>query len=194
MFALLERVLQPTRLPERPEPPPGLIAFYWHFARQARGLFAALFVAGLVVALLDSLIPVAIGRIVTLVTASAPDRLFADSWPLLAAIALLLAVRPFAIMAQNLVANQAIAANVGNLVRWQSHWHVARQSWAFFQNDFAGRIANKVMQTGPAIRESLVSLITGVWYIWCTAPARWFCSAPPTAGWRCPCSPGSSAT
>jgi ATP-binding cassette, subfamily B, multidrug efflux pump len=165
MFALLERVLQPTRLPERPEPPPGLIAFYWHFARQAKGLFAALFVAGLVVALLDSLIPVAIGRIVTLVTASAPDRLFADSWPLLAAIALLLAVRPFAIMAQNLVANQAIAANVGNLVRWQSHWHVARQSWAFFQNDFAGRIANKVMQTGPAIRESLVSLITGVWYI-----------------------------
>jgi ATP-binding cassette subfamily B multidrug efflux pump len=42
---------------------------------------------------------------------------------------------------------------------------VARQSWAFFQNDFAGRIANKVMQTGPAVRESLVSLLTAVWYI-----------------------------
>ena len=41
----------------------------------------------------------------------------------------------------------------------------SRQSWAFFQNDFAGRIANRVLQTGPAIRESLVALITGVWYI-----------------------------
>jgi ATP-binding cassette subfamily B multidrug efflux pump len=42
---------------------------------------------------------------------------------------------------------------------------VVRQSWAFFQNDFAGRIANRVMQTGPAIRESLVSLLTAVWFI-----------------------------
>jgi ATP-binding cassette subfamily B multidrug efflux pump len=61
--------------------------------------------------------------------------------------------------------NQAIAANVANRIRWQNHWHVARQSWAFFQNDFAGRIATRVMQTGPAIRESLVSLLTAVWFI-----------------------------
>ena len=54
---------------------------------------------------------------------------------------------------------------VTSLIRWQSHWHVVRQSWPFFQNDFAGRIANRVMQTGPAVRESLVALITGVWYI-----------------------------
>ena len=63
-------------------------------------------------------------------------------------------LRPLAITAQNLLANQAIAANVSNLIRWQNHWHVVRQSWAFFQNDFAGRIANRVMQTGPAMRES----------------------------------------
>ena len=42
------------------------------------------------------------------------------------------------------------------MIRWQSHWHVVRQSWTFFQNDFAGRIANRVMQTGPALRESVV--------------------------------------
>ena len=74
--------------------------------------------------------------------------------------------------AQNLVTNQAIAANVANMIRWQNHWHVVRQSWAFFQNDFAGRIANRVMQTGPAIRESLVALITGVWYILVYGTAR----------------------
>ena len=166
MFGVLERVLEPTAPPDRPEPPLGLTAFYWHFARQAKGLFAALFVAGFAVALLDATVPVFVGRVVSLLTASPPERLFADHWHLLAGMALvLLVVRPAALTAQNLIANQAIAANVGNLIRWQSHWHVVRQSWAFFQNDFAGRIASKIMQTGPAVRESLVSLLTAVWYI-----------------------------
>jgi ATP-binding cassette subfamily B multidrug efflux pump len=166
VFSFFENALEPTAIPAQAEPPTGLVAFYWHFARQARGLFAALFVAGLVVALLDSLIPVFMGRVVALITATAPDRLFAESWHILAGMALvLLMVRPLAITLQNLIANQAISANMANLIRWQNHWHVARQAWTFFQNDFAGRIATKVMQTGPALRESLVSLITGVWYI-----------------------------
>jgi ATP-binding cassette subfamily B multidrug efflux pump len=166
MFALFERRLKPTATPTHPEPPPGLIAFYWHYARQAKGLLAGLFAAGFAVALLDSLIPVFIGRIVTLITGSPPERLFATFWPLLLTMAVvLLVLRPAVLTLQNIVANQAIAANVGNLVRWQSHWHVVRQSWSFFQNDFAGRIANRVMQTGPAIRESLVALLTAVWYI-----------------------------
>ena len=166
MFALFERQLQPTTTPRRPEPPPGLIAFYWHFARQAKGLFAGLFAAGFALALLDSLIPVFMGRIVTLITSSRPETLFATYWPPLAGMALvLLVLRPLALTMQNIMANQAIAANVTTLIRWQTHWHVVRQSWTFFQNDFAGRIANRVMQTGPAIRESLVALLTAVWYI-----------------------------
>jgi ATP-binding cassette subfamily B multidrug efflux pump len=51
------------------------------------------------------------------------------------------------------------------LIRWQSHWHVVRQSWPFFQNDFAGRIANRVMQTASSLRESAMSSIRAVWYI-----------------------------
>jgi ATP-binding cassette subfamily B multidrug efflux pump len=166
MFALFERLLPPTALPEHPEPPPGLVGFYWHYARQAKRLFIGLFAAGFVVALLDSLIPVFMGRIVTLITATKPETLFADFWPIFAGMALvLLVLRPLALTSQNIMANQAIAANVGNMIRWQSHWHVVRQSWAFFQNDFAGRIANRVMQTGPSIRETLTALITAVWYI-----------------------------
>ena len=166
MFSLFERLLKPTAIPERAEPPPDFVAFFWHFARQAKGLFAALFAAGLLVALLDSTIPVFMGRIVTLITASPPDELFAKFWPHLLGMALVLLIaRPFALTAQNLIANQAISANVSNRIRWQNHWHVVRQSWTFFQNDFAGRIANRVMQTGPAIRETLVALLTSVWYI-----------------------------
>ena len=166
MFALFERLLKPTLPPEHPEPPAGLMGFYWHYARQAKGLFIGLFVAGFFVALLDSMIPVFIGHIVTLITASRPEQLFAEHGPILIGMALvLLVLRPLALTTQNIMANQAIAANVSNMIRWQNHWHVVRQSWAFFQNDFAGRIANRVMQTGPSIRESIVALVTAIWYI-----------------------------
>jgi len=166
MFTLFERLLRPTAISDAPEPPPGLIAFYWHFARQAKGLFVALFFAGFIVALLDITIPVFIGRVVTLVTTSKPEELFAQSWPvLLGMAAVLVIVRPLVIIMQHTIMNQAIAANVGNRIRWQNHWHVVRQSWTFFQNDFAGRIANRVMQTGPAMRESMVALLTAVWFI-----------------------------
>ena len=148
------------------EPPPDFVAFFWHFARQAKGLFAALFAAGLLVALLDSTIPVFMGRIVTLITSGPPQELFSRFGPHLIGMALVLLVaRPFALATQNLIANQAISANVSNRIRWQNHWYVVRQSWAFFQHDFAGRIANRVMQTGPAIRETIVALLTSVWYI-----------------------------
>lgn len=166
MFRFLERSLKTTVTPDHPVPPPGLVAFYWHFARQAKGHFIGLFAAGLVVALLDVTIPVFIGQVVTLVTHTKPDDLLTTAWPTLLGMAVvLLVLRPLAFTTQHFLMNQAIAANVSNRIRWQNHWHVVRQSWSFFQNDFAGRIATRVMQTGPAIRESLVALLTAVWFI-----------------------------
>src|SRR5262250_819165 len=107
MFALFERLLKPTALPEQPEPPSGLIGFYWHFARQAKGLFIGLFIAGFAVALLDSLVPVFIGRVVTLITSAKPEQLIHDYWHLLAAMAVvLLVLRPLALTSQNVMANQ----------------------------------------------------------------------------------------
>ncbi len=87
----------------------------------------------------------------------------AGNWPGWRSVLLLL--RPAALLAQYGITNQAIAANLMNLIRWQSHWHVVRQSWTFFQNDFAGRVATRVMQVGPALRESVVSATNAVWYI-----------------------------
>ena len=166
LFSLFESLLDPTASPADGAPPAGLAAFYWFYARQARILVIALFVAGSLVALLDTTIPVFIGRIVTMVSRERPDTLLRDNWrQFLGMAAILLIARPAALFLQSLVTNQAIAPGFSNLVRWQNHWHVVRQSWTFFQNDFAGRIAQRVMQPGPALRESVVSGTNAVWYI-----------------------------
>jgi ATP-binding cassette, subfamily B, multidrug efflux pump len=147
-------------------PPPGLMAFYWHFVKQTKWLYLAMLVTGLLVALIDTLIPVFIGRLVGLM--SEPDRkaaLAVQLPSLLAMAGLLLIGRPLAQMIDSLVRNNAVIPGVTTLIRWQSHWHVLRQSWSFFQDDFAGRIANRVMNTSNALRESVVSSIRAVWYI-----------------------------
>jgi ATP-binding cassette subfamily B multidrug efflux pump len=161
-------------------PPRGLLGFYWHFARQARGLFGALFVAGLCVALLDALIPIFIGTLVALLAAHGPDALWAEASHVLLGMALVLLVgRPVAITAQNLITQQGIVPGVTSMIRWQAHWHVVRQGWAFFQEDFAGRIATRVMQAGPALRESIVQSVNAVWYIlvYGTGAMLWLASA-----------------
>ncbi len=164
-FAFFERRIRPTRVPEAP-PPQGLAAFYWHFVRQTRGLYAAMFATGLVVALIDTSIPVFIGKLVALMQTSDRAAAFASALPALVGMGLLVLIgRPLALLADSLVRNNAVVPGATNLIRWQSHWHVVRQSWPFFQNDFAGRIANRVMQTGNAVRECVVSSIRAIWYI-----------------------------
>src|SRR5499433_2477614 len=166
LFRYFETLLEPTALPPQGPPPAGLGAFYWHYARQARGLVVALFVTGFIVALIDTTIPVFVGRVITLVSSHEPGSLLRNSWPPLLGMALVVLVaRPLAMLLQNMITNQAIIPGLSNLIRWQSHWHVVRQSWSFFQNDFAGRIAQRVMQTGPSLRESVVAATNAVWYI-----------------------------
>ncbi|MBX3635302.1 MAG: ABC transporter ATP-binding protein [Rubrivivax sp.] len=165
MFAFFESRLAPTARPGS-APPQALLAFYWHYVRQARGLFGAMFATGLLVALMDTLIPVFIGRIVALMEAADRAAALQAALPsLLGMAALVLVGRPVALLLDSLVRNNAVVPGVTSLIRWQSHWHVVRQSWPFFQNDFAGRIANRVMQTSNAVRESVVSSIRAVWYI-----------------------------
>ncbi len=155
-----------TASPGPGAPPPGLLAFYWHFVSQTKGWYAAMFAASLAVALLDTVIPLFIGRLVSLMESADRQAALAREWPMLAAmVALVLLVRPLAILADIAIRHNALIPGATSLIRWQSHWHVVRQSWPFFQNDFAGRIANRVMQTAHALRESTMASIRSVWYI-----------------------------
>jgi ATP-binding cassette subfamily B multidrug efflux pump len=166
LYRYLESRIRGTASPGPGEPPAGLAAFYWHFMRQTKGWYAAMFATSLAVALLDTAIPYFIGQIVALMEAADRQAALAQHWPvLLGMIVVVVVLRPLAILLDVAVRLNAVIPGATSLIRWQSHWHVVRQSWTFFQNDFAGRIANRVMQTAQSLRESAMAGIRAVWYI-----------------------------
>ena len=125
-----------------------------------------MFATSLAVALIDTVIPVFIGKLVSLMEATDRHAALAQQWPMLMGmVVLMLLVRPLVLLADIAIRQNALIPGATSLIRWQSHWHVVRQNWSFFQNDFAGRIANRVMQTANALRESVMSAIRAVWYI-----------------------------
>ena len=166
MFSYLQSRICGTASAGPGAPPRGLLAFYWHFVRQTKRWYAFMFATSLAVALIDTVIPVFIGKLVSLMEAADRHAALAEQSPLLLAMAvLMLIVRPLVLLADIAIRQNALIPGVTSLIRWQSHWHVVRQNWSFFQNDFAGRIANRVMQTANALRESVMSAIRAVWYI-----------------------------
>ena len=166
MFSYLQSRIRGTASAGPGAPPRGLLAFYWHFVRQTKRWYALMFVTSLAVALIDTVIPVFIGKLVSLMEAADRNAALAEQSPLLfAMVVLMLIVRPLVLLADIAIRQNALIPGVTSMIRWQSHWHVVRQNWSFFQNDFAGRIANRVMQTANALRESVMSAIRAVWYI-----------------------------
>ena len=166
MFKYLQSRVRGTATTGPSAPPQGLLAFYWHFVRQTKGWYAAMFVTSLVVALIDTLIPLFIGALVSLMQAAERKAALAAQAPLLTGMLVaVLIVRPLVLLVDVAIRQNALIPGVTSLIRWQSHWHVIRQGLPFFQNDFAGRIANRVMQTAMALRESVMSAIRAVWYI-----------------------------
>ena len=166
LFRLFESQVQATAQPPAGAPPTGLLAFYWHYIRQARGLFLGMLLSCLLVALSDTVTPVLIGKLVALMTATDRSAALQGAMPqLLGMLLFMLVLRPAVLLFDSLLRFNAVMPGLTSMVRWQNHWHVVRQSWPFFQDDFAGRIANRVVQTGNALRESAVSGIRAIWYI-----------------------------
>jgi ATP-binding cassette, subfamily B, multidrug efflux pump len=166
MFGFFEKLIDPVAQPSGVTPPKGTFAFYWHFIRQQKKLFACLVAIQFVLASLDAALPVFVGMLVNRLADSKPTSFFSDHGLLLISmLVIILVIRPATLSLQFLVSQQAINPGFSSMVRWQSHWHVVRQSWPFFQADFAGRIANKVMQVGYAMRSSATTLVNVVLYI-----------------------------
>jgi ATP-binding cassette subfamily B multidrug efflux pump len=184
MYRWFETRIDAFPQPAIARPPDRLLAFYLFFLRPVWPVFVALLVAGLAGSLIEVALLAFVGKLVDLLRAAqSPQHFFADHGPLLVAMAFVaLIARPAVSTAHDVIKNQIIAGPVANRVRWLTHRYVLRQSLSFFQNDFAGRVANKIMQAAPALRDSIVQLIDAIWY----AAVQWVGAAVifAAADWR----------
>lgn len=167
MISRLEQLIDPFRATKLERPPEDLLAFYRYFIGQYWYVFAAVLFTGFLAALVEVAMFAYLGDIVDLVKeAESPASFLTDHGPLLLWMAFVaMIMRPILFAIHTAMVNLAIVPNFTSLIRWQTHRYVLRQSLAFFQGDFAGRIANKIMQTAPSLRESVVELIDTVWFV-----------------------------
>ena len=160
-----------TRIPAFPDlppvrPPDSLPAFYWHYLQPIWPIFIVLLAVGFVGSVIEVALMAWVGSLVDWMRAAPSPEAFwaAHKWALIGMGATALFVRPVVSTLHDLIKNQMIAPSLTTRMRWQMHRYVLRQSLSFFQNDFAGRIANHVMQTGGALRMSAVAIIESMWY------------------------------
>ncbi len=180
-------------------PPPAdlprstLLNFYRYFLAEHKQIFGWLFLCGFGVACADALVSVFVGKVVAFV--GQPDRWKAwlESWPTLAVFFVAIGiVRPALIFADLHLRNSYLVPGVTSRIRWISHWLVVSQSWQFFQNDFPGRLAHRVMHTAGSLRETAEAAIRAVWYLAMYGAASVFLLggadwrlALPILGWFC---------
>jgi ATP-binding cassette subfamily B multidrug efflux pump len=142
------------------QPPSLLWAFYWYFIRPIWPAFALLVFLDFLAALTEVALASFVAILIDLMKVTQlPAAFIGDHAGLLIAMGFFVIVaRPTLVFGYELVKNQVLSPPFQTRARWQTHRYMLRQSLGFFQNDFAGRIANKLMQTAPAMRDSIVML------------------------------------
>ncbi len=146
--------LRPAAAPHPLTPPTTTWRILFALVREIGWPLGMLVAASAAVSAVEIAIPWSIGRIVDLVAGDPAAAV--EPWREVAILVLLLVlVRPAITLLASLLRNQTIARNVSSLVRWRFHEYVAGHDVAFFQNDFVGRIASRVVQTGRSIRTLL---------------------------------------
>ena len=154
MFRFFETAIDPFRDHDDSMPPASLMGYYGRYCRQVWPFLVALLAIGLIIALIEVTIVRFVGALVDILRATPPDQVIAAHGAAFLGMALLILVgRPMASFAHDLVVQQAIAPGMTNLIRWQTHRYVLRQSVAYFANDFAGRIASNIVQAAASLRE-----------------------------------------
>ena len=167
MLRRLETLIDPfAPFDEAEMPPNGVARFTWHYLRPIRLWLVVLFVLSVAVGAFESSLYLAIGWFVDLLGRSAPGRIFADHGAALLGIgALIVLLRPLLMTAHEAVSNQVIVPQSTTMVRWRTHAYTLGHSLSYFQGDFAGRLANRVTQVGPAIREIAVTVLDTLTYV-----------------------------
>lgn len=171
MFSFFERLLDPYPETRIGAPPKGLARFCWHFVRDARWWLAALTALTVTVAVGEVFLFAFLGQIVDwLTTADRAGFLERESARLLGMGALILVGLPLAAFLHSTIVHQVLLGNLPMSARWRMHRRLLSQSMAFYSDEFAGRVATKVMQTALAVRETVMKLLdvfvyVGVYFI-----------------------------
>jgi ATP-binding cassette, subfamily B, multidrug efflux pump len=163
MFKFFESLVDPyIPYPETDTPPTRLWPFLRDYSRPFARVFALAAVMSIIVAAIEVGLIYYMGRIVDLLGTSPQDFWQDHGAEVIVVAAFILFARPVMQALDVMLLNNTILPNFGTLIRWRAHKHVLRQSVGWFENDFAGRIANRIMQTPPAAGEVVFQVFDAI--------------------------------
>jgi ATP-binding cassette subfamily B multidrug efflux pump len=160
ILSWFERRLDPYSTVDPVEPPKGLLAFCLHYSHGAKRWLFAMAVLGATIAILEVMLFGFMGSIVDWLTSANPDTFLADEgWKLVGMGVVLLLLIPGLQVIDALIIHQTLLGNFPQRIRWMAHRYLIRQSMSYFQDEFAGRIGAKLMQTALAVREVVMKIL-----------------------------------
>jgi len=153
VFAYFEKLVDPFPEVQPPAPPKGFLPFLWSCTQGTRAYIAAMTLFTAAIGSFEALLFAMMGSIVDWLAEAAPERLWTDHGGTLGLLALVLLSSILVAALQSLFKQQALSGNFPMRLRWNFHRLMLAQSMSFYQDEFAGRIATKVMQTALAVRD-----------------------------------------
>jgi len=166
MFRWFENRLDPFPAAEPVEPPKTLVAFCLHYTRGAWLYIAAAGLLITAIALAEVWMFGFLGSIVDWLSAQNRDTfLQTEGWKLAGMAFVVVFLLPLMAFVQSLFHQQTLMGNYPMRIRWDVHRYLLKQSMTFYQDEFAGRIATKLMQTALAVRECVIKLIDVLNYV-----------------------------
>ncbi len=158
LVALFEHAVDP--FPDTPiQPPPrGLAAFLWSCSAGVRPWLAALVLLTAGVGAFEGWLFSALGGVVDWLAKLPPSRLWNQERSHLLELAAILGGSILLVSLQTLIRQQVLMGNFGMRLRWVFHRNMLSQSLSFYQDEFAGRVAAKLMQTAIAVRDTWLLL------------------------------------
>jgi ATP-binding cassette subfamily B multidrug efflux pump len=152
-FQAFERLVDPYPQAVPEAPPKALLPFLWACSRGTRGYIAAMTAFTATIGAFEALLFAFLGRIVDWLARLSPAQLWAEEGDTLLLLAVVLSTSIALAALQTMFKHQTLAGNFPMRLRWNFHRLMLGQSMGFFQDEFAGRIATKVMQSALAVRE-----------------------------------------
>ncbi len=165
MFRFFENLVNPFAEFPQVTPPKTLLAYIRTQLVPYRRWLPWMALVSVAVALIEAALIFYSGRLIDLMNRSGAAAFWHDNSAELVAVCIfILVLRPAVMTLQHLFLEQTLASNLQDQARWQAHKHLLGQSRAFFQNDFAGRLSNRVMQIGSAVEDTAYMSLEAIWY------------------------------